>query len=169
MVAPASREYLPTEDPVTARAWARIARGTRDDVEAAVGSAKRAFETGAWPGLSPSERGRLLWKLGDEPRPAGHRRPPGFIGISRALRQAQLLAPEQHQREAAHRNRRQKQEQPVERDTPRCSKHRHELRGGRRRRNANHHATTPTRGARGVTRKRRDDRAHDIRMLDMLL
>ena len=64
-MAPASREYLPTEDPVTATAWARIARGTREDVEAAVASAKRAFDAGAWPALSPSERGRLLWKLGD--------------------------------------------------------------------------------------------------------
>src|SRR5688572_16318384 len=64
-IPPASREYLPTEDPVTARAWARIARGTPEDVEAAVASAKRAFEAGAWPALSPSERGRLLWKLGD--------------------------------------------------------------------------------------------------------
>ena len=64
-VAPASGQYLPTEDPVTARPWARIARGTREDVEAAVRSARRAFEGGAWPALSPSERGRLLWKLGD--------------------------------------------------------------------------------------------------------
>jgi aldehyde dehydrogenase (NAD+) len=64
-VAPASRDYLPTEDPVTGKAWARIARGTRDDVAKAVDAARRAFEAGPWPALTPSERGRMLWKLSD--------------------------------------------------------------------------------------------------------
>jgi aldehyde dehydrogenase (NAD+) len=64
-VAPAARQYLATEDPFTGRAWARIARGTAEDVDAAVGAARRAFKEGAWPAMTPSERGRLLWKLGD--------------------------------------------------------------------------------------------------------
>ena len=62
---PQSREYLPTDDPYTGKAWARIARGNRADVDAAVGAARRAFDAGAWPAMTPSERGRLLWRFAD--------------------------------------------------------------------------------------------------------
>jgi aldehyde dehydrogenase (NAD+) len=62
--APASRTYFPTEDPFTGRAWAQIARGTRDDVTAAVAAAERALE-GPWARLSATERGNLIWKLAD--------------------------------------------------------------------------------------------------------
>ena len=64
-VAPTSNEYLPTENPFTGKPWALIARGNRADAEAAVVAAKRAFDGGAWPELTASERGRLLWRLGD--------------------------------------------------------------------------------------------------------
>jgi (Z)-2-((N-methylformamido)methylene)-5-hydroxybutyrolactone dehydrogenase len=64
-VAPASGEYLPTDDPWTGRAWAEIARGNAADAVRAVEAAQRAFESGAWPALTPSERGRMLWKLAD--------------------------------------------------------------------------------------------------------
>lgn len=64
-VAPASGEYLPTEDPFSGQVWARIARGNAADVDAAVRAADRAFTGGAWPALTPSERGRLLWRLAD--------------------------------------------------------------------------------------------------------
>jgi aldehyde dehydrogenase (NAD+) len=65
VVAPASGAFLPTEDPFTGRAWARIARGNGDDASAAVAAAHRAFTAGAWPALTPSERGRLLWRVAD--------------------------------------------------------------------------------------------------------
>ncbi len=64
-VEPSSRDYLLTEDPFTGRPWARIARGTRDDVDAAVDAASRAFREGPWATMTPSERGRLLWSFGD--------------------------------------------------------------------------------------------------------
>ena len=64
-VAPSSGEYLPTENPYTGKVWAEIARGNRADAEAAVAAAQRAFSAGAWPALTPSERGRMLWRLGD--------------------------------------------------------------------------------------------------------
>ena len=64
-VAPGSGQYLETESPYTGKAWAWIARGTKQDAAAAVEAADRAFESGEWPQLTPSERGRRLWKLGD--------------------------------------------------------------------------------------------------------
>ncbi len=52
-------------DPFTGEPWAAIPRGTPDDVDRAVGSAKRAFQSKAWRGLSASARGRLLVRLAD--------------------------------------------------------------------------------------------------------
>ncbi len=63
--APNAGTYLHTEDPYTGQVWARVARGNAHDTEAAVQAAHRAFSGGPWPELTPSERGRLLWKLAD--------------------------------------------------------------------------------------------------------
>src|SRR5437763_2732384 len=65
MVAPVGGRYLPTEDPYSGKAWALIARSGAEDVENAVLAADRALSGGAWPALAPSERGRMLWRLGD--------------------------------------------------------------------------------------------------------
>jgi phenylacetaldehyde dehydrogenase len=54
-----------TYNPATGEVLARVAEGDRADVDLAVKAARRAFESGPWPSLSPSERGRLLWKLSD--------------------------------------------------------------------------------------------------------
>jgi aldehyde dehydrogenase (NAD+) len=62
---PKSGQYFPTEDPYRGTAWALIARGNAVDVHTAVTSAARALAEGPWPVMSPSERGRLLWKFGD--------------------------------------------------------------------------------------------------------
>jgi len=64
-VAPASGGYLPTENPYTGQAWARIARGNARDVDLAVAAARKAFEGGPWAAMSASERGRLLWRAGE--------------------------------------------------------------------------------------------------------
>jgi len=63
-VPPGSRAYLPTEDPFTGKTWALIARGNPADAHAAVEAADAAFH-GPWSRLSATERGHLLWKLGD--------------------------------------------------------------------------------------------------------
>ena len=54
-----------TVDPATGERLAEVAEGDREDVDRAVRAARRAFEEGLWPRLSPSERGRLVWKLGE--------------------------------------------------------------------------------------------------------
>jgi len=60
---PANGEYFPTDEPLTARPWAELARGSAADVEAAVGAAQRAYAT--WRKAGPSSRAEVLWKLGD--------------------------------------------------------------------------------------------------------
>ncbi|WP_413993576.1 aldehyde dehydrogenase [Labrys okinawensis] len=62
-VPPASNEYFESENPTFGQPWARIARGTEEDVNAAVVAAKAAFPS--WSGLKPSQRGRLLYRLAD--------------------------------------------------------------------------------------------------------
>lgn len=62
---PTSGLYLETENPYTREVWARIPRSDETDVGAAVAAAKNAFEHGAWPALTASERGTMLRRLGD--------------------------------------------------------------------------------------------------------
>jgi phenylacetaldehyde dehydrogenase len=61
----ASGKTFDTYDPATGKVLARIAEGDSEDVDRAVKAARRAFESGPWPNISPSERARLLWKLSD--------------------------------------------------------------------------------------------------------
>ena len=59
---PNSGNYFETENPYTGQIWARIARGDDFDVNTAVNSAHRAFET-SWSDVKPTERGKLLTHL----------------------------------------------------------------------------------------------------------
>jgi phenylacetaldehyde dehydrogenase len=52
-------------DPATGDEVAQVARGDAHDINQAVAAARKAFESGPWHKMTPSERGRLLWKLGD--------------------------------------------------------------------------------------------------------
>jgi len=61
----ASGKTFPTYNPATGEVLANIAEGDREDINNAVSAARKAFESGAWPRMSASERGRLIWKLAD--------------------------------------------------------------------------------------------------------
>ena len=61
----ASGKAFPVYNPATGQEMVRVAEADAADVDLAVAAARRAFEGGAWPKMSPSERGRLLWKLAD--------------------------------------------------------------------------------------------------------
>lgn len=65
VVPPSSQQYFPTDNPFSGQPWALIARGNQADVDAAVAAADRAFNSGAWPALSATQRGHMLWRLGD--------------------------------------------------------------------------------------------------------
>ena len=62
---PASGHYLPTENPFSGAAWAWIARSDARDVDAAVAAASNAFDTGRWSQYTATQRGHMLWKLGE--------------------------------------------------------------------------------------------------------
>lgn len=61
----ASGKTFETINPATGEVLARVAEGDAEDVNRAVVAARKAFESGPWPKLTPSQRGRLLWKLAD--------------------------------------------------------------------------------------------------------
>ena len=61
----ASGKTFPTYNPATGEVLAQIAEGDREDIDRAVKAARKAFESGPWPEMTASQRGRLIWKLGD--------------------------------------------------------------------------------------------------------
>jgi aldehyde dehydrogenase (NAD+) len=56
---------FPTINPATEETLTQVAEGRAEDIDRAVKAARQAFEGGAWPKMSGTERGRILWKLGD--------------------------------------------------------------------------------------------------------
>ena len=52
-------------DPATDKVVASVAEGDAADVDLAVAAAREAFDTGPWSKMTASDRGRLIWKIGD--------------------------------------------------------------------------------------------------------
>ena len=63
--APASGEYFASTNPATCETLYQVARGTDEDVAAAVDAAATAFRSPAWAGLTATKRGHLLRRFGD--------------------------------------------------------------------------------------------------------
>src|SRR5258708_11191755 len=61
----ASGKTFPVYDPSTGDVMAHVAEADAADVNLAVKAARKAFDEGPWPRMSPSERGRILWKIAD--------------------------------------------------------------------------------------------------------
>jgi aldehyde dehydrogenase (NAD+) len=56
----------PVTDPATGEVWGGVPDGSAEDLDAAVGAARRAFDAGPWPRFSPSERAAYLMRIADE-------------------------------------------------------------------------------------------------------
>jgi phenylacetaldehyde dehydrogenase len=61
----ASGKTFATLNPATEEVLAQVAEGDAADIDKAVKSARLAFEDGPWSRITPSERGKLIWKLAD--------------------------------------------------------------------------------------------------------
>src|SRR5580693_9071890 len=61
----ASGKTFATPNPATGETLANVAEGDAEDVNRAVGAARQAFDDGPWGRMTPSDRGRLIWKIGD--------------------------------------------------------------------------------------------------------
>ena len=60
---PPSTELVERRSPSTGALVARYSAGTFEDTQAAIASARAAFDTGRWPALSGQERSRVLQRL----------------------------------------------------------------------------------------------------------
>ena len=60
-----SGKTFAVEDPATEETIAQVPAGEKADVDEAVAAARLAFESGQWPRITPGERSRLVWRLGD--------------------------------------------------------------------------------------------------------
>lgn len=54
-----------TVDPATERVITTVPHAGLEDVERAVGAARRAFENGPWPAMTPAERQKMIWRIAD--------------------------------------------------------------------------------------------------------
>src|SRR5271170_165079 len=61
----ASGKFFPTYNPATGEVLAQVAEGDKEDIDRAVAAARAAFDRGPWKKFTPSERGRIVWKLAD--------------------------------------------------------------------------------------------------------
>jgi phenylacetaldehyde dehydrogenase len=61
----ASGKTFETPNPATGETLATIAEGDAEDIDRAARAARRAFEDGPWSRMTPSERGRIIWRIGD--------------------------------------------------------------------------------------------------------
>jgi phenylacetaldehyde dehydrogenase len=61
----ASGKTFETPNPATGEPLARVAEGDAEDINRAVRAARAAFDDGPWTRMTPSERGRIIWRIGD--------------------------------------------------------------------------------------------------------
>jgi phenylacetaldehyde dehydrogenase len=54
-----------TPNPASGETLATVAEGDAEDIDRAVRAARRAFEDGPWARMTPSDRGRAIWRIGD--------------------------------------------------------------------------------------------------------
>ena len=64
-VDPVGGEWFDSTDPYKGEVWAKIPRGTAQDVDRAVSAAKVAMTTGPWASMTPTARGKVMRRLGD--------------------------------------------------------------------------------------------------------
>src|SRR5450631_1260235 len=60
-----SGKTFETVNPATGERLATVAEGDTVDIDLAVRAARRAFDEGPWSRMTPSERGRIIWRIGD--------------------------------------------------------------------------------------------------------
>jgi phenylacetaldehyde dehydrogenase len=60
-----SGKTFDTLNPATGELLATVAEGDAADIDVAVRAARRAYDDGPWGSMSSSDRGRIIWRIGD--------------------------------------------------------------------------------------------------------
>ena len=53
-------------DPANKEVWGSVPDASPADIDAAVAAARRAFDTGPWPRMTPQERSEVMLRAADE-------------------------------------------------------------------------------------------------------
>ena len=61
----ASGKTFPVYNPATGDVISQVAEGDKEDIQRAVKIARDTFEDSPWRSMTPSERGRIIWRIGD--------------------------------------------------------------------------------------------------------
>lgn len=61
----ASGKTFEVYNPANGQVIAHAAEGDKADIDRAVAAAHKAFTSGAWPKMTPADRSKLVWKIGD--------------------------------------------------------------------------------------------------------
>jgi aldehyde dehydrogenase (NAD+) len=61
-----SGEWIDVDFPYNGETWARVPRGTGEDIDRAVSAARRCFESDEWQSMDGTDRGELLHAFADE-------------------------------------------------------------------------------------------------------
>jgi phenylacetaldehyde dehydrogenase len=64
-MAAASGKTFEVVNPANGRVVATVAEADKTDVDLAVAAADKAFTSGPWPKMTPSERAKIVWRIGD--------------------------------------------------------------------------------------------------------
>ena len=60
-----SGKTFPVYNPAIGEVVAQVAEGDKADIDLAVRAARKAFEQDPWRKMTPSDRGKLIWRLAD--------------------------------------------------------------------------------------------------------
>src|SRR5271157_2960849 len=63
-VSASSGQTFKVFNPADATVIARVPDSAGEDINRAVSAARKAFDSGPWRRMPPSERGRLVWRIG---------------------------------------------------------------------------------------------------------
>jgi phenylacetaldehyde dehydrogenase len=61
----ASGKVFPVYNPATGEIITQVAEGDKEDIDSAVQAARKAFDGGPWRTMTPSQRGRYIWKVAE--------------------------------------------------------------------------------------------------------
>src|ERR1700722_13800579 len=64
-ISAASGKTFEVKNPATGRTIAHAAEGDKADIDAAVQAARHAFDAAPWPAMTPSQRSKVIWRIGD--------------------------------------------------------------------------------------------------------
>ena len=72
-VTPSTSEVIEVHSPATGEKVGQVPLAAAADVDAACAAARKAFDEGPWPTMTPQQRAEIVWRRGQPDERAGRR------------------------------------------------------------------------------------------------